>query len=48
MEERVGSCISCGTTIYCENGFLNGSVNQEGGLLCFSCFETVNEDEHQL
>lgn len=37
MKEQVGNCSICGTPIYCNGGFLNGIVTNEGELNCFEC-----------
>lgn len=36
--EVVGECTSCGKTVYCQAGFLQG-IHENGQLLCFSCAE---------
>lgn len=37
MREWIGTCHSCGTDIYCENGFFNGTVLPGHQYLCFEC-----------
>ena len=37
MEEFIGSCTICKKEIYCINGFLNGLIQPDGTLRCFSC-----------
>ncbi|MEC0372699.1 hypothetical protein [Paenibacillus chibensis] len=44
MQEWIGSCRSCGKTIYCENGFLNGTVQEDQTLECFECQEPADEE----
>ncbi|WP_458412919.1 hypothetical protein ACNQFZ_19230 [Schinkia sp. CFF1] len=39
MRELVGVCQDCNKEIYCENGFLNGIVKEDGKLICFGCEE---------
>jgi hypothetical protein len=39
MKEPVGSCRRCGKTVYCDNGFLEGVVLNEGGVICLECDE---------
>lgn len=36
--EVVGTCSTCGKTIYCDAGFVQG-VHEDGQLLCFDCYE---------
>lgn len=36
--EEVGVCASCGKTVYCEAGFLQG-FHVNGTLLCLQCAE---------
>ncbi|MFS0635579.1 hypothetical protein AB1K84_06715 [Mesobacillus foraminis] len=37
MKELVGECIQCGKEVFCLDGFLNGSVDDQQQLLCFEC-----------
>ncbi|WP_127588456.1 M55 family metallopeptidase [Paenibacillus koleovorans] len=37
MRELVGECTNCQRPVYCEDGFLNGTVTEDRGLLCFEC-----------
>ncbi len=39
MRELIGPCTTCGKLVFCENGFLNGQLNDKKSLLCISCFE---------
>ncbi|MBX0358168.1 GrpB family protein [Halobacillus sp. Nhm2S1] len=48
MHEYVGTCNACGTTIYCENGFLNGELSENNTLICFSCDERNLKNRVQL
>jgi len=45
MQEFIGNCRVCGKTIYCENGFLNGTVQEDQTLECFECQELRQESE---
>ena len=38
MKELVGSCLECGTNVFCHDGFINGVVT-ENGVICFACHE---------
>ena len=38
MKELVGSCVQCGTDVFCHDGFINGVVT-ENGVICFTCQE---------
>ncbi|WP_167358784.1 hypothetical protein [Halobacillus karajensis] len=44
MKEKVGPCAKCGEVVFCENGFLNGVIQGDQTLLCFSCEESRQED----
>ncbi|WP_394219209.1 GrpB family protein [Halobacillus trueperi] len=48
LHEKVGTCAECGTTIYCENGFLNGVLSANKTLKCFSCDERKVNNRVQL
>ncbi|MCP3030879.1 hypothetical protein LF817_05935 [Halobacillus sp. A1] len=37
MEEPVGPCVSCGKTVYCKDGFLDGVITHDRSLLCTIC-----------
>lgn len=39
MKEYVGACVRCGVKIYCMDGFLNGTVAENGELYCFECHD---------
>ncbi|MUV37654.1 hypothetical protein JNUCC1_01460 [Lentibacillus sp. JNUCC-1] len=39
MEEEVGVCVSCGKTVYCRDGFLDGVVTENHELYCFECVD---------
>lgn len=39
MQELVGTCSTCGKTIYCREGFLDGVVLEDKSLVCFECLE---------
>lgn len=39
MKEYVGACVRCGVNIYCMDGFLNGTVAENGELYCFECHD---------
>jgi len=41
MRERVGTCMGCGSEVYCLGGFLNG-ISKEGKLFCFECSEAAD------
>ncbi|WP_277679743.1 hypothetical protein [Gracilibacillus dipsosauri] len=43
MEEIVGECLACGETVYCRDGFLDGT-NENNKLLCPSCSEELLEN----
>jgi hypothetical protein len=43
MRELVGPCTKCSKLVFCENGFLNGFVNDQKLLLCASCFNEPKE-----
>lgn len=38
-KEYLGICSSCGEGIYCHGGFLGGVLEDDGKMICFSCFE---------
>lgn len=48
MHEKVGTCAACGTTIYCENGFLNGVLSENKTLKCFTCDKPKHQNHVQL
>ncbi|MCR2804103.1 hypothetical protein [Paenibacillus soyae] len=39
MQEKVGNCAECGGDVYCRGGFLQGVVQEDGTLICFSCMD---------
>jgi hypothetical protein len=43
VKEHVGECSTCGKTIYCHDGFLNGHVEENGQLSCFDCSNEAEE-----
>ncbi len=43
LEEIVGECLACGETVYCRDGFLDGT-NENNKLLCPSCSEELLEN----
>jgi hypothetical protein len=43
MKEQVGICAKCKKTIYCMDGFLNGIIDEENILYCFSCLHVPDE-----
>ncbi|WP_179134505.1 hypothetical protein [Oceanobacillus timonensis] len=46
MKEYIGTCVKCGKTIYCKDGFLDG-VHDQGNLYCFTCSEEPQQEaEH--
>ncbi|WP_274364539.1 hypothetical protein [Paenibacillus thermotolerans] len=45
MRELVGECKQCGRAVYCENGFLGGTVLEDGTLLCFDCEDDGSSQE---
>lgn len=45
MQEFIGHCRSCGKVIYCENGFLNGTVQKDQTLECFECQEPQEDSD---
>jgi|GEM_PF-1135009 len=45
MRERVGECAACGKEIYCDHGFLQGVIGEEGRLHCFECADRTDGDE---
>ena len=48
MKELVGECHICSEKIYCLDGFLNGTVNEEGKLRCFACSMDNKENQESL
>ncbi|MEI2356464.1 hypothetical protein [Mesobacillus zeae] len=46
MEEMVVRCDTCGKTIYCLDGFLNGVHTDSGSLQCFQCYEADTKKEN--
>lgn len=38
MRELIGQCQSCGTDVFCEDGFFDGA-QKNGKLLCNECCE---------
>ncbi|MEC0243705.1 hypothetical protein P4H66_28255 [Paenibacillus dokdonensis] len=48
MQEYIGSCRSCGKAIYCENGFLNGTVQEDQTLECFECQEQQGDQDSEM
>lgn len=44
MREVVGTCIRCGKTVYCADGFLDG-VYDEKDLYCHPCWEEMNNED---
>ncbi|WP_461610257.1 hypothetical protein [Cytobacillus kochii] len=45
-KEYLGICSSCGEGIYCHGGFLGGVLEDDGKMICFSCFEEEKVDYH--
>jgi len=45
VQEPVGHCSKCGTSIYCKDGFLDGVVNEDQTLVCFDCRDERAENE---
>jgi len=41
LQELVGKCQKCESTIYCLDGFLNGIIIKQM-VYCFYCFEEMN------
>ncbi|WNQ09065.1 hypothetical protein MJA45_15565 [Paenibacillus aurantius] len=39
MKELVGHCVLCGRPVYCDSGFLDGVVRDDGKVQCRSCPE---------
>lgn len=44
-KEFVGICGVCEKNIYCHNGFLEGIVQEDHTLICFSCQSKINETD---
>ncbi|GIO23613.1 hypothetical protein [Oceanobacillus sp. J11TS1] len=42
-KEFVGTCASCRKQIYCNNGFLEGIIQENHTLICFSCQDKTKE-----
>jgi hypothetical protein len=40
--ELVGVCVTCGASIYCKDGFLDG-VTDHGRLYCHGCYSKASE-----
>ncbi|SEM60957.1 hypothetical protein [Paenibacillus sp. OV219] len=47
MRELVGLCQLCNHTVYCEDGFLNGAIEESGRLICSDCAKEREEREEQ-
>jgi hypothetical protein len=45
LRELVGECQECKKEIYCENGFFNGIVKEDGKITCFDCEEKKEKNE---
>ncbi|MGP4076770.1 GrpB family protein [Halobacillus sp. K22] len=45
MREPVGKCQNCKTLIYCSGGFLEGVVNKDQTLFCFSCANLTSTEK---
>jgi hypothetical protein len=43
MKEYAGICSVCGRDIHCQDGFLNGIVNENKTMCCFDCHEELNK-----
>ncbi|EAR64536.1 hypothetical protein B14911_06998 [Bacillus sp. NRRL B-14911] len=39
MREPAGTCVQCGKTIYCLDGFFNGIITDDKKAICFECSE---------
>lgn len=44
-KEFVGICGVCEKNVYCHNGFLEGVVQEDHTLVCFSCHNEDKEDK---
>lgn len=44
-KEFVGICGVCEKNVYCHNGFLEGVVQEDRTLVCFSCQRKINETD---
>jgi hypothetical protein len=42
MREKVGSCVRCNADLFCDNGFFQGVVLEDGKSICFDCAEKEN------
>jgi hypothetical protein len=45
MRELVGSCSVCKKDVYCLDGFLNGSLDEQGRLACFECAKDEKDEK---
>lgn len=45
MNELVGQCSICGKDIFCLDGFFNGTIQEEGNIICFDCEGEVDTRE---
>ncbi|CDQ41592.1 MULTISPECIES: hypothetical protein [Virgibacillus] len=43
-KEYIGKCDLCGDKIYCRSGFLDGIIQSNHKLICFSCQEEKIDD----
>ncbi|WP_164908552.1 hypothetical protein [Halobacillus litoralis] len=48
MKEWVGVCANCADDIYCKNGFLEGVINEDRTLICFSCDEHLKNWKEEI
>jgi len=39
MKEFVGFCEQCEKQVFCMDGFLNGELTDQKGVICFACVE---------
>ncbi|WP_164545694.1 hypothetical protein [Paenibacillus albus] len=47
MRELVGQCQQCGNAVYCDDGFLNGMILENGALICSDCADEHNESNER-
>ena len=45
MKELIGHCAACSKEVYCKGGFLDGVIQEDKSLLCFTCHNKSKEGE---
>ncbi len=43
MRELIGNCASCNKEVYCNGGFLDGVIQENKSLLCFTCYKKIKK-----